>query len=334
MIIKVISRKVQEKSHFQRLGRYILNAKADDALMFQRMAEYVTDLKGGGERVGWYRISNCYSDTPAMAIAEVLATQSRNTRTKVDKTYHLVVSLPHQERLTQAQAADIEDTICAGLGFSEHQRISAVHRDTDHFHMHIAVSKIHPRTLRCIEPYYPYYKLDALAKELELKHALHQDNRIGNGKSFARVGSMEAQQNEESFLRWLHKNLGDRLKAELQQAQRWQDIHDLLGSSGAVIKPRGAGLAIVSTDGKFGIKASSLDRSLSFKSLTDRFGDYEPPQRQSSPRSRYEPDARKRAESQSLYADYQRVRQVDYEARTHALGELSVSYNASRLALI
>jgi hypothetical protein len=322
VIIKVIKCRTQEKSHFERLGRYILNAKDDDSVLFKRTAEYVIDQNGAGEKVGWYRVSNCHSNTPAAAIGEVLATQAENQRTKSDKTYHLVVSLPHSESLTREQAADIEDTICARLGLADHQRISAVHKDTDNFHLHIAVNKIHPRTFRCVEPYYPFYKLDTVAKELEIKYGLYQANRIGQGKRFPNVGDLEAHQHEESFVSWLHKSVGDRLKKVLNDGQRWQDLHDLLSEYGAVIKPRGAGLAIVTLNGKVGIKASSLDRKLSFKSLTDRFGEYEPPKHREKRGQHYRPDARKKSETSALYAEYQTTRQVNAEARTKALREL------------
>lgn len=259
MIIKVIERKTSEKSRYDRLGRYILNAIENESALFTRTAQYVVDDKGDGEKVAWYRISNCQSDTPAVAIAEVLATQSDNHRTKSDKTYHLVVSLSHGECLSKEQAEDIEDTISAGLGFADHQRISAVHRDTDHFHLHIAINKIHPTNFRCIEPYFPYYKLDKLAKDLELKHGLFQANRIGQEKSFAKVGGLEAHQQEQSFLRWLHENVDGQLKHVLREAKDWQDIHNLFTAHGAVIRPRGAGFAIATVDGTVGIKASSLD---------------------------------------------------------------------------
>jgi hypothetical protein len=305
-----------------------LNAKDDDSVLFKRTAEYVVDQKGAGEKIGWYRVSNCHSNTPAAAIGEVLATQAENQRTKSDKTYHLVVSLPHLESLTREQAADIEDTICARLGLADHQRISAVHKDTDHFHLHIAVNKIHPTTFRSVEPYYPFYKLDSVAKELEIKYGLYQANRIGQGKRFARVGDLEAHQHEESFVSWLQKSLGDRLKKVLNDGQGWQDLHNLLSEYGAVIKPRGAGLAIVTLDGKVGIKASTLDRKLSFKSLTDRFGEYEPPKLQQKQRSKhYRPDARKNSETSALYAEYQTVRQANAEARTKTLRELRAEYN-------
>jgi hypothetical protein len=333
VIIKVVKRKPGERSRFGQLGRYILNAKRNDPVLFTRTAEYVMDLNGEGEKVAWYRITNCQSDTPAVAIAEVLTTQAENHRTKSDKTYHLVVSLPHWERLTREQAADIEDTICAGLGFSEHQRVSAVHQDTDHSHLHIAINKIHPTNFRCIEPYYPYYKLDTLAKELEIKYGLYQANRIGQGKRFASAGDVEAHQQEESFLRWLHENLGDQLKEVLKDGQGWQAIHELLATHGAIIKPRGAGLAIVTMDGKVGIKASSFDRKLSLKSLTDRFGAYEPPILQEKRGKQYRPDARKQAETSTLYAEYQTMRQANYETRTKALNELRTERNEFRFEL-
>jgi hypothetical protein len=129
VIIKVIERKAGERSSFDRLGQYILNAKSSESILFTRTAEYVMDLKGDGEKVAWYRITNCQSDAPAVAIAEVLATQAENHRSRSDKTYHLVVSLPPGESLSREQAEDIEDTICTGLGFAGHQRVSAAHRE-------------------------------------------------------------------------------------------------------------------------------------------------------------------------------------------------------------
>jgi len=333
MIIKVIERKASKRSSFDRLGRYILNVKQDETVLFTRMAEYVMDTKGGGEKVAWYNITNCHSDAPAVAIAEVLATQAQNNRSKSDKTYHLVVSLTDGESLSREQAEDVEKTICEGLGFAGHQRVSAVHRDTDHFHIHIAINKIHPTTYRCVEPYYPYYKLDSLAKELEIKHGLYQANRIGGGKRFAAVGELEAHQQEESFLRWLTENVGDQLKQVLKESKGWQDIHDLLATYGAMIKPRGAGLAIATVDGTVGIKASSLDRKLSLKSLTDRFGAYQPSQNQGKLLKQYQPGSHKPPELNPLYAEFQKTREANRQARAEALTDSRSKYIEYRIKL-
>lgn len=331
MIIKVVERQAGEYSSYERLGRYILNTKQNESVLFTRTAEYVIDMKGVGEKVAWYRISNCESELPAAVIAEIMATQEMNTRTQSDKTYHLVVSVPHWEQLTREQAEDIEDAICTGLGFEGHQRVSAVHQNTDHFHLHIAISKIHPKTFNCYEPYYPYYKLDGLAKELEIKHGLHQDNRIGHGKSFAKMGGLEAHQQEESFQRWLHENLGDQIKEVLEKGQGWQDLHDLMTAHGAVIKPRGAGLAISTLDGSIGIKASSLDRKLAFASLTKRFGEYQEPRGQEQhQKKQYQHGKSRIPGANSLFAEYQKNRQGNYESRTKALDSLRAEHAEQR----
>ncbi|HQU09389.1 MAG TPA: hypothetical protein PLV25_05450, partial [Opitutales bacterium] len=90
-------------------------------------------------------------------------------------------------------------------------------------------------------------------------------------------------------------------KQVLKEAKGWQDVHDLLTPYGAVIKPKGAGLVIATADGTVGIKASSLNRKLSFKSLTDRFGTYKPSQNQGKPLKQYQPGLHKSLGMNSLY---------------------------------
>jgi hypothetical protein len=282
MIPKVVEREKAEVSDFGMLGRYILDAKTnEETVLWTRTAEYIMDTEEDGEKLAWYRITHCESDVPAMAIAEILVTQSENTRTRADKTYHLVISFREEEAPTREQLEDIEDTICEGLGLGEHQRISAVHQNTENLHLHIAINKIHPRNFRIIEPYYPYLKLDRLCQELEIKHGLEQDNRIGQGQGKGKASEMEAHTGEQSLLSWIQEHLGESLKHIQETGQSWQDVHALLAEHDLVIKPRGAGLVIVTEDGKQGVKASAVDRGLSFKSLTERFGEYQPPQQAS-----------------------------------------------------
>jgi Relaxase/Mobilisation nuclease domain/Large polyvalent protein-associated domain 7 len=329
MIPKVVEREKSEVSDFSMLGRYILDAKSNEAaVLWTRTAEYIMDTEGDGEKLAWYRITHCESDVPAMAIAEILVTQSENTRTRSDKTYHLVISFREGESPTREQLEDIEDTICAGLGLGEHQRISAVHQNTENLHLHIAINKIHPRNFRIIEPYYPYLKLDRLCQELEIKHGLEQDNRIGQGQGKGKASEMEAHTGEQSLLSWIQEHLGESLKHIQETGQSWQDVHALLAEHDLVMKPRGAGLVIVTADGKQGVKASAVDRGLSFKSLTDRFGEYQPPPQakmeqkgqtaqngnlyQRGPRERH-PGAN------SLWIQYQTEKEATFRAKANAL---------------
>ena len=110
---------------------------------FSGLVNYILDPQNKSERIGLVRVANCYSDRPDCMIAEVLNTQQMNKRATSDKTYHLVVSFRDGE-LSEDIMKKVEDELCDGLGFGEHQRLSVVHKDTDHLHIHIAISKIHP----------------------------------------------------------------------------------------------------------------------------------------------------------------------------------------------
>ena len=59
---------------------------------FNKLSDYIMDVKHGGKKVDFERVVNCIVDDREMAVKEILATQSLNQRTRSDKTYHLIVS--------------------------------------------------------------------------------------------------------------------------------------------------------------------------------------------------------------------------------------------------
>lgn len=279
MISKRIDR-TQKSSDFERLGRYVLEAKNDSAeILWTRTAEYVADLKADsvGDKVLWFRLSNCEAEIPAMAIAEVLATQAENTRSQVDKTYHCVVSFPEGDFPTREQLEDIEDQLCKALGFEDHQRISAVHQDTDNIHLHLAINKVNPQIFTVHEPFRDYYIRDRVCREMEQKHGLTVDNGIGQGKRYGKEQEMNAHSEKQTLWQWIQDHAKDPLIQAAQAAESWQDLHEQFAAHGLVIKPRGAGLVIGTLDGNVHIKASSIDKILAFKRLCERLGEYQAP---------------------------------------------------------
>jgi hypothetical protein len=321
MISKRIDRS-GKTSDFARLGRYVLEAKDNHAdILWTRTAEYVVDLQGG-EKVLWSRLSNCEAEIPILAIAEIEATQAQNTRSKADKTYHCVISFPEGEIPTREQLEDIEDSMCEALGFGKHQRISAVHKDTDNIHLHVAINKVHPTTLKVLEPYRDYYIRDKACRALEQKYGLLVDNGMGQGQRLYRAGDLEAHQGEESLLSWIKAQVGNRLKQISTQGQDWRVLHAVLAEYNLVIKPRGNGLVIGTQDGSLHVKASSVDRGLSFKTLTDRLGPYQPPRQQ----GHEQPQTKKEGLSSSEGKNYQRGPRQGQ----HGGGSLWVQYQAER----
>ena len=139
-----------------------------DPASWTRLNAYILDTEHLGDKVAWARVTNCHTDDPGWAVKEILAIQARNTRSRSDKSYHLVVSFPEGEKPTREQIDDIEDRLCAALGFDEHQRVSAVHQNTDNWHFHVAINKVHPRTFRNVEPFRDHYRLQEACAELEI----------------------------------------------------------------------------------------------------------------------------------------------------------------------
>jgi Relaxase/Mobilisation nuclease domain/Large polyvalent protein-associated domain 7 len=274
---------------YRRLAGYVLNVKREhqpaDPASWTRLNAYILDTEHEGEKVAWARATNCRTDDPGWAVREILSTQARNTRSRSDKSYHLVVSFPEGEKPTREQIEDIEDRLCAAIGFEAHQRVSAVHQNTDNWHVHIAINKVHPVTFRNIEPFQDHYRLQEACAELEIRHGLTREphttepeRRRGRGpKMRSRTADFEAQQGSNSFLRWVRETAAPALVAARDSGRGWPALHGAAARHDLEIKPRGAGLVIGHRgDQRLHIKASDVDRGLSMQALTGALGPYEP----------------------------------------------------------
>ena len=260
MIAKAIPIKHAEKSHFAKL------------------VAYITDDQDTPFRLGAVNITHCYGDEVEDAVFEILNTQLKNQRALSDKTYHLIVSFRAGEEPNPETLKAIEEEICAGLGFKDHQRVSAVHCDTDNLHVHIAINKVHPSKHTIHNPFHDYKTLAKLCAKLEQQYGLEVDNHSTQKNHTAgRAMDMEAHAGIESLMSWIQQNALDHIK----QAKTWEQLHSALYENGLSIKPRGNGLAISTLDGEFGVKASSVARELAKGRLEQRLGEFQAANRDS-----------------------------------------------------
>jgi hypothetical protein len=240
---------------------------------FRDLVQYMTDPQSKQERVGQIAVANCHQDLALDAAFEVQATQALNTRAEADKTYHLLISFPPGESPSDDVLRDIETRLVASLGYADHQRVSAVHHDTDHLHIHVAINKIHPTRHTIHEPYRDYRILGEMAAKLEIEHDLqrvnHTPRKVGSEN---RAADMEYHAGVESLLGWIKRECSDQIKA----AQSWAELHIVMQRNGLELRERGNGLVIVDGSG-VGVKASSVARELSKTKLESRFGAFEPP---------------------------------------------------------
>lgn len=198
MIAKRIQRAEGQESSFGKLARYVVNARGQaDPTTWTHAANSLLDLDQAGGKVGGVRVTNCISEEVIDGALDILAVQSKNTRSEADKSYHLVISFPVGERPSLAVMHAIEDSLCASIGLADHQRISAIHTDTENLHMHVAINKVHPETFNNIEPYFDKNRLMAACAALEAKHGLQRTNHGLDRKAPGlTVETMETQEND------------------------------------------------------------------------------------------------------------------------------------------
>ena len=327
-------------SGYQRLSGYVLNVRqehreATDPASWTRLGAYILDTPHAGEKVAWARATNCGHDDPGWAVKHILSVQDQNTRSKSDKSYHLVVSFPEGERPNRAQMEDIEDRLCDALGFGEHQRVSAVHQNTDNWHLHVAINKVHPVTLRNVTPIRDHFRLQAACVELEIKHGLTQEPHTVDfaqsreRKARGRAADFEARHGGQSFLAWTQEHARPPLLAALGAGQRgWQAVHQVAAAYDLDLKLRGAGLVVSHrSDGRLHIKASDVDRGLSLKAMTDQLGPFQASSEQAhakKPGARYE----RPTPSGDLYEAFQRDREATNRARDAAMADLAERHRA------
>lgn len=338
MIAKAVPARKGTSSLVQ-LARYITGIKAQgDPAGWPALVDYITDARSDGARVEHVRLTNLDSDEVGPAVKEILSTQARNQRSGSDRIYHLVVAFPPGERPTREQLDDIEDELCAAIGFEGHQRISAAHDDTDHFHLHVAISKVHPDTYRNVTPRRDYPKLMEACVRLEAKHGLAVTNHgeAVEQRPRGRAGDMEVHGGRESLSGWIRGNAADGLGQAALAAGSWQALHEAAGSQGLEFRRRGAGLVIGAIGAAEAVKASEVDRALSFKALTDRLGPFVPAERGRGPEPvrRYDKGPKQGTPATAaLFEAYQRERDAALAARKAAQAKAHADRDAYAVRL-
>ncbi|MEO6823865.1 MAG: TraI/MobA(P) family conjugative relaxase [Nitrosospira sp.] len=287
---------------------------------FRDLVAYITHAKDRQERIGHVKVTNCHQSEARDAVHEVLATQFRNRRACSDKTYHLLISFDAGENPLPDALQRIEAALCEALGFGGHQRISAVHTDTDNLHVHVAINKIHPQKLTIHNPYCDYNALGTVCQKLELAYGLAQTNhetRTRGARSMAL--DMEHVAGVESLLGWIRREC----LTELRYAQDWAALHEALGWSGLALQEKGNGLVISDREGR-AVKASSVARELSKAQLVKRFGPFEANSERmvEAVRAYRMHPVENSAGTDELYQRYQAEQRLKREVRTRSLHEL------------
>jgi len=228
--------------------------------------------------------------------------------------YHFDVSWMEGEHPTREQFEQAARHCVEGLGFGQCQTFWAVHRDTDHDHLHVVVCKVvldesgKPTVIE--KPRFDYRELARLAREVEIEqgweHApgYYVAVECGNGnteimpmKEAAARGlwdenwqaqktvSLAASRVEahnlggDSFQAWISQEPAHALRETVAQpGATWRQVHEILAKFGARIEQKGSGLIVATTldDGRIlAAKASQLGKWASKAALEKALGLYQ-----------------------------------------------------------
>lgn len=288
------------------------------------LVKYMFDTEHDGEKVDFAQVTNCYSDDVSLAVAEMNITQNKNTRTRLDKTMHLVISFPEGEVPSREQLADIEQSVADSLGLGKHQRVSVVHSNTENYHLHIAINKIDPETYKMVNPYGNFRDVARVREALEIKHGLQRSGK--NADKQRGENSIDHHSGQQSLSAWCQGNIKTKIDEAIKSASDWDDIHAVLSDAGLSLNRAGRGLVIQDPKNKTSIKATTLSRHFSLNKLEKSIGAFRPAKAKNIKESDYS----KSKQSDPLFLQYQAFRQERQQAKTDALVRLRHTVSQQR----
>ncbi len=222
--------------------------------------------------------------------AEMLALSQEAVRSK-DTVNHYVLSWQEGEVPSPEQIEQAVDLFLGELGLGEHQAIFGVHVDTDNRHLHIAVNRVHPDSLKVIKPNRGFdieaahqaiariEHLQGWKREERGRYLVEQSGELARDEASRARPRQPSQPKRDMEQRTGEKSV-ERIAIEnapaiVKRARGWQELHRELASAGMRYEKTGSGATIFL--GEVGVKASSADRGASLAQLQKRFGPYEPP---------------------------------------------------------
>lgn len=285
MIAKVPDKRNDKKSSFRTLKEYITRRETNS-----ETGEVVT-VEAPTE-------TNCLSLKTASA--EMKAAADMNGRVK-DPVYHAVISWKEGEHPSDKQMFEAGHAAMKAVGMDGHQYVFAIHRDTENWHLHMMVNRVHPETERTVYPDRDFFKLDKCMREIELLQGWAHDNgpyavHERDGKmivdwtkeekeSRKNLPTIPADMEATTGLESLYSYVMGEAKTEVLSLLKddhglsWKYLHYVLAKHGLTIQEKGQGLAIFdkTNPDQTPIKASAVHESLGKHRLEKKLGPYQPP---------------------------------------------------------
>jgi hypothetical protein len=255
------------------------------------------------EKVLYANARGFICDSHAAQREEMIALASESVRSK-NPVSHYILSWREGEQPSPEQVEEAVSIFLDQMGWTDHQVIYALHRNTDNIHLHLAINRVHPETRRVVEVYRGFDIEAAHRAIARIEHAqgwqrekrgryhVLENNELARApddpdpprRPGTRAQDLEHRTGQTSAQRIAIEEGA----AIIRRAQTWEQLHRELAARGMRYEKTGSGATVFVGD--VPIKASSVDRSASLGQLQKRLGEYRPaPARQQVARREPEP---------------------------------------------
>jgi hypothetical protein len=196
---------------------------------FKGLAQYLThDPKAQTQqRLAWTHTLNCAHDDPASAVhemyttcldAELLKEQAgvrAGGRALQRPAKHFSLNWHPEEEPTKEDMIATTEGFLKHMGWQEHQALLVAHNDTEHAHVHVMLSAIHPETGLKLDDSFEKRRAQEWARDYEREH----------GKIYCQQRMLDPAQREDSPTREAALKLreGERQHQEAEAARRAYD---------------------------------------------------------------------------------------------------------------
>jgi hypothetical protein len=203
---------------------------------------------------------------------------------------HWIMSWRPGEQPTARHAEEAVGTFLDEMGLGEHQVIYALHRDTDNWHLHLAVNRVHPETEKLVTVNNGFdhevahraiariERLQGWEREPHALYELRPDGRLERPRprgEAERQPSAQARDFEERAGECSAERIAIGEAAPIiQRAGSWGELHQALAERGMRYEKKGSG-ALLWVGGQ-PVKASAAGRDCSLSALRKRLGELEP----------------------------------------------------------
>ncbi|MCX4310564.1 MAG: DNA-primase RepB domain-containing protein [Desulfovibrio sp.] len=199
---------------------------------------------------------------------------------------HWVFSWPEGEQPTCRQVDELVEFFLKGMGLEGHQAIYGLHCDTRNYHVHIAVNRVHPETLKVIRTNNGFdirqaHKIRVMLEKMQGWSQLENSPYVvtEEGDIAQRITDTAPKPSPKAveFEKATGEKSAQRIAQErgheiIKNAKSWDELHNGLKNVGLRFEKKGSGAII--WVGETAIKASSVDRSFSMGNLVKRLGEF------------------------------------------------------------